>query len=247
MSEVQLKRPIAVYLLAILFVFAPVGNILLTFSNSAVPGWYEPATFWQLVSSISGLDWFWLTLVFITGILLFKPHKTTWTLSIVCLFIVSGVNTYRAVTGDLTEQGTGVQIQLALSIFITLSCLLITFYSRFPYLDRRAGWFLTAAHRYNLRTPVSIVAHNIYEGVTSSISVSGMFVQLQRNMEESSTKLQYVDVIFPEIKNVKVKARVIEYRDNSLRLKFKDLKGANKAFLLDWLQSHNETGLKKNS
>lgn len=247
MSETPLKKPIAVYLLAMLFVLAPLGNVILTFSNSGIPQWYEPFVFLSLLGRISSLDWFWLTLVFVTGLLLFKPHMWTWALSIACLFGVSIINTYRVVSGEFDGQGQTVQIQLALSIFITISCLLITFYARFPYLDRRAGWFLSAAHRYSLRTPVSVVAQDIYEGVTSSISISGMFVHLQRDMEESSTKLQYVDVIFPEVKNMKVKARIVEYHDNNLRLKFKDLRGANKAYLLDWLQSHNEAGLKKNS
>jgi hypothetical protein len=154
---------------------------------------------------------------------------------------VAGINFYRLTTGELNDQGLGIKAQLGFSIFATVSCLFITFFSRFPYLDRRAGLFLTAAHRYHLRTPISVVAQDIYEGVTASISVSGMLVHLQRNMEGPSLDLQFVDVIFPEIRNMKVKARVVEYRDNNLRLKFKDLKGAQKGYLLDWLQSHTET------
>lgn len=247
MSETQLKRPTAVYLLALLFVFAPVGNLLLSFSNSGDPHWYHADVMAKYLLSVGILDWAWLALVFVTGMLLFKPHKTTWTLSLVCLLVVTSINSYRLVNGDFNTMGAGIKIQLAFSIFATVSCLLITVYSRFPYLDRRAGWFLTAAHRYNLRTPVRVVAQDIYEGVTASVSVSGMLVHLQRDMDGPSLDLRYVDVIFPEIRNMKVKARVIEYRDNNLRLKFKDLKGASRGYLLDWLQSHNETGAKKNA
>lgn len=247
MSEMQLKRPTAVYLLALLFVFAPVGNLLLSFSNSGDPNWYQPAMLMRYLSSVSLIDWSWLGLVFVTGLLLFKPHKTTWTLSLVCLLIVTSINTYRLLTGDFNLMGVGIKTQLSLSILATVGCLAITAYSRFPYLDRRAGWFLTAAHRYHLRTPVSVVAQDIYDGVTSSVSISGVLVHLQRNMEGPSLDLQYVDLIFPEVRNIKVKARVVEYRDNNLRLKFKDLKGANRAYLVDWLQSHNETGTKKNA
>lgn len=248
MSDIQqLKRPTAVYLLALLFVLAPIGNLLLSFSNSGDPDWFHFDVLSGYLSSVSALDWAWLGLVFVTGILLFKPHKTTWTLSLVCLLVVTSINTYRLVNGDFNTMATGLKTQLGFSIFATVSCLLITLYSRFPYLDRRAGWFLSAAHRYNLRTPVQVVAQDIYDGVTASVSVSGVLVHLQRNMEGASLDLQYVDLIFPDIRNMKVKARVVEYRDNNLRLKFKDLKGASRGYLLDWLQSHSETGVKKNA
>ncbi|MEN0059381.1 MAG: PilZ domain-containing protein, partial [Bdellovibrio sp.] len=97
------------------------------------------------------------------------------------------------------------------------------------------------AHRYEIRTRADVVGQDIYEGVTESISASGARVKLQRDMGEGSQSLRYVDVIFPGIRNLKIKSRVVEYRDNVLRLKFKDLSKTDREYLMDWMQSQTET------
>ena len=60
MSSAGLKRPTGVYFLAVLFMLAPIGNILISFAGSGVHDWYDPSVFTPFLMSIPALDWVWL-------------------------------------------------------------------------------------------------------------------------------------------------------------------------------------------
>ncbi len=242
MGEEQLKRPTGMCLMAILFILAPLGNLLISFVSSEFVN--SQSGFLSFAQSVSNLDWMWLGLLFLTGVLLLRAHKATWTLAIGSLMLVLFINLYRWGNGEFSDSGLFVHGQLFMSCLITAFVLLLAFYFRFPYLDRRAQWLFPAAARYEFRTPVNVVAQDIFEGVTESISASGARVRLQRDLE-GSQGLRFVDVIFPDIRNMKVKSRVVEYRDNVLRLKFKELTERDRLYLQEWLRSQIETGTEK--
>ncbi|KHD88818.1 MAG: hypothetical protein OM95_06765 [Bdellovibrio sp. ArHS] len=241
MTQTPLKKPTGIYFLAVLFLLAPLGNLAISFAGSGVPHWYLPPTLFEFLKAVTPLDWVWLGLLFLSGILLFKPHKTSWTLAILSLVFVLVVNGYRFSTHALVGDGLFNQTHLVLSSFVTVGVLLLAFYFRFPYLDRRAQWLFPTAHRYEFATRADVVAQDIFEGVTESISVSGARIRLKRDMEASSRGLRFVDVIFPEIRNVKIKSKVVEYHENVLRLKFKDLSRRDRGYLHDWFRSQIET------
>lgn len=141
MSTASLKKPTGVYLIAILFILAPFGNILISFAGSGVNDWYNPNVFVPFVQSIPALDWLWLGLLFITGVLLFRPHKLTWTLAIITLLLVLFINAYRVFNIDQNSiNPTFLKVFSVLAIICTLSLLTISAYFRFPYLDRRTKW-----------------------------------------------------------------------------------------------------------
>jgi hypothetical protein len=169
-----------------------------------------------------------------------RAHKTTWSLAIVTLILVLCMNLYRATSGEMGESSF-VHWQLAASVLVTLSGLFMTFYFRFPYLDRRSQWLFSTAHRVDVRTPVQIVADDIFDGVTESLSASGARVRLQRDMGGKPGDLRFVDIIFKELKNLKTKALVVEYNENVLRLKFKDISSKDRATLVEWIESHDDT------
>ncbi|MDG0816562.1 PilZ domain-containing protein [Bdellovibrio svalbardensis] len=240
MQKTELKKPTGVYVLAVLFLIAPIGNLLLSFAGSGIKNFSQPSLIYAFLQGVSPLDWFWLSLLVVTGILLLRPHKTSWTMAIVTLLLVLGINIYRAVTGGLGEVQYA-HWQILFSSMATCAVLIMSFYFRFPYLDRRTRWFIPAAQRYDVRTPIEVVAQDIFSGVTESVSISGARVRLQRDMGPIIKQIRYVDVIFPEIKNVKIKTQVVEYDDNILRLKFKELRGKELNYLRDWLRSQDET------
>lgn len=240
MGQDQLKRPTGVYLLAVLFILAPIGNLILSFAGSDYVDWHNPEIILSFLKSVSTLDWVWLGLLFITGLLLLRPHKATWSVAIVSLMLVLFVNVYRWGNGEFSESGLFVHGQLFISCLITAFFLLLAFYFRFPYLDRRAQWLFPAAHRYDFRTRVDVVAQDIFDGVTESISISGARIRLKRDLDEAQ-RLRFVDVIFPDIRNMKIKGRVVEYRENVLRLKFKELTERDRVYLQEWFRSQIET------
>ncbi len=240
MQNTELKRPTGVYLLAVLFLIAPIGNLLLSFAGSGLKNFNQPSVIYAFLQGVSPLDWLWLSLLVVTGILLLRPHKTSWTMAIFTLLLVLAINIFRALNGDLGEAQYA-RWQILISSVATGIVLIMSFYFRFPYLDRRTRWFIPAAQRYDVRTPVEVVAQDIFNGVTESVSISGARVRLQRDIGPLAKQMRYVDVIFPEIKNVKIKTQVVEYGDNILRLKFKELRGAELNYLKDWLKSQDET------
>lgn len=141
MTETAFKKPTGVYLLAILFILAPIGNILISFAGSGVSNWYDMSVLIPFLQSIPMVDWVWLGLLFITGVLLFRPHKLTWTLAMVILCLVLAINAFRLYQADTNSiDPTFLKVFSVLAIVCTLGILVIAAYFRFPYLDRRARW-----------------------------------------------------------------------------------------------------------
>lgn len=236
----SLKKPIGVYILAVLFILAPFGNILISFATSGVPGWYHRDVFFSLLGTIHWLDRLWLCLVALTGLLLLKAHKTSWAAAILTLTLVLAVNVYRIFYPPGTQFDYS-QVHMWLATGGTFTVLVLAFYFRFPYLDRRAQWFFPVAQRYDLRTAVQVLAHDIFEGVTESISTSGARIRLQQDLGPANEDLRFVDVIFPAIRNIKLTGEIVEYRDNILRIRYRHLSVKERAHLVDWLKSQNET------
>jgi hypothetical protein len=143
-SNVELKRPLGVYILAFLFLLAPLGNIMISFAGSGVSNWYQPDIFTAFLKTIPLLDWAWLALLFLTGLLLFKAHKLSWTLAIATLFLVLLINVYRVYYVDTNSVDPQfLKVFSILALLCTTGVLVISFYFRFPYLDRRTEWTST--------------------------------------------------------------------------------------------------------
>lgn len=230
------KKPIGIYILAVLFLLAPIGNILFTLSTSNIQNWYSPAVLIDLLRSLHVFDVITSLLLFISGLLLFKAHKTAWTLSLVSLTLILGLNTYRIFNpppGFETDLST---MHLGFSVCSTFVVMIVAFYFRYPYLDRRAQWFFPTAHRYDVQTNVEIVANDIFSGVTESLSLSGARIRLKIDMGTSADKLKFVDIIFNDLRKMKLTCEVIQYDDNVLRVKFKRMSRSDRELLSNWLK-----------
>jgi len=141
-SNNVLRKPIGIFFLALLFILAPLGNIMISFIGSGITNWFQPVVFFSLLKTITAIDWLWLSLLCITGFLLLRPHKLTWSLAIFTLFIVLGINAYRLYVMDTNSiEPHFLKVFSILAIVSTLGVLTIAFYFRFPYLDQRAQWF----------------------------------------------------------------------------------------------------------
>lgn len=237
-SEIQLKRPIGVYLLAILFILAPLGNLLISFSGSGDPNWLTSEKISQYLTTVQMVDWLWLGLLFISGLLLLIQHKTAWTISVISLILVLCLNTYRFVTLEQQMQVDHFRWQMILAILATMSILVIAFYFRYPYLDRRTSWFFGTQYRLQMKTPVQVLSHDISEGVTESISLSGASIMLKQDIYEKIKDLSYVDVVFNDIRSLRIKSQIIDYIDNHLRVKFEDMTAEDKSDLRAWIEQH---------
>jgi hypothetical protein len=235
------KKPFGIYILGIIFLLALVGNIIFSLSISGEPSWYYPHTIFSLMKSIHWLDWLWLGLLALVGLLLFNNHKTSWAMAIFALSMIIGINIYRFISPPFGQENYS-DLYMISSFLATAVILALVFFFRYPYIDRRSRWSIGGpAVRQNSRTAVQVVANDIFEGVTESVSISGARILLQRDLGESQSKMRYMDIIFPAIQNIKITCEVIENSGNLLRVRYKKLHRKNRAILMAWLKSQDET------
>ncbi|MFZ3229268.1 MAG: PilZ domain-containing protein [Pseudobdellovibrio sp.] len=256
MTATTLKKPTGVYILAVLFLFAPLGNIIISFIGSGLSNWYQPSVFISLLQSIPTLDWLWLSLLFLTGLLLFRPHKLSWSLAIVTLTIVLAMNALRLYTVDPNSiDPLFLKIFSVLAILCTLSVLVIAFYFRFPYLDRRSTWVSTQpsadrrnslrfteidrrdtlsvdAKFFNIRTPVTCSGA---KAMTESLSETGARISLDQSCQFKKNDI--IQLRFSEVSEYDVKATVIEQMEFGARVEFVNASKQFKHDLSHWLKS----------
>lgn len=234
----DLKQPIGIYILALLFMLAPLGNIIVSFAGSGVANWYYPSEFVELVKTIPVADWLWLAGIFIAGMALLMRHKSAWLIAVFALLIVLAMNTYRAFTIDETVLNPEfVRVQILISILVTFSVLIIAFYARYPYLDRRQQWMFPTAHRYDVKSPVIVHTGGELAGLTESISTAGIRIRLAKATDALKDKPE-VEFTFSELPDLKViKAEVIEFSGDVLRLKYKGFGWGPRGVLEAWLKS----------
>lgn len=210
-----LKKPVGIYILAILFILAPIGNVLLSFAGSGVNNWYEPSVFTAFLQSVPLWDWAWLILLVITGVLLFRPHKLSWSFAIFTLMLILVINALRLYTVDTNSiDPRYLKVFSALALLCTFGVLIIAFYFRFPYLDRRADW-VKNIERYDFSTPVLLENMTCQ---TDSISLSGC--RVISNEEISYKTDSTVKITLSEIYQRPITAKVIENSGRTARLEF---------------------------
>ncbi len=217
MDQSALKKPMGVYVLAVLFLLAPIGNILISFAGSGIKNWYDFGVMIPLMQSIPAVEWIWLGLLFVSGILLFRPHKLSWSIAIFTLVLVLLINAYRLfqVDGNSIDP-VFLKIFSILAIICTLSVLVISFYFRFPYLDRRANWF-SNTRRFDIRTPA--VASGV-KANTESISDDGCRLSFEVPCEFQKGAI--LQLRFLEISKNETDAEVIEKLEFGARVEFRN-------------------------
>ena len=231
MTTTALKKPIGVYVLAFLFLLAPAGNIFISFAGSGLDNWYNPMVLMAFLQTIPALEWIWLGLLFITGILLFRPHKLSWSVAIFTLLLILFINAYRLYQVDTNSiDPIFLKVFSLLAIICTLSVLVIAFYFRFPYLDRRASW-LSNMQRVDIRTSVLCAG---FVAITESLSSTGCLIAFEA--ESQFKKNDKVNLKFPEISNLEIQGIVVENLDRAARFEFQDLNAQFKQDLSKWLK-----------
>lgn len=215
MSQSAMKKPIGVYMIATLFLLAPFGNILISFAGSNIQNWYDLSVIVPFLLSIPAFDWIWLGLLFVTGLLLFRPHKLSWSLAIFTLFAILSINAYRLYHIDANSiDPIFLKIFSVLAIICTLAVLVVAFYFRFPYLDRRANW-LSSDRRFDLRTAVLV---QDMKAVTESVSYSGC--RFSFDVPCPYSRGERVSLKFPEISSHEVRAEVVDKLEFGARVEF---------------------------
>ena len=166
----HLKRPLLVYILAICFLAAPMGNIIASMIGFGVYHWYSPSAFIRFVQNISALDRGWLLLNFLAGLSLLNQRKWSWILAIVALVLTSVFNFHYGMEYS-SDLSTGAHFFPVLFMLSNLAVVAILYHFRFPYLDRREAWW-GIYPRFRCQVPVRAEG---FSGLITNISRSGAF------------------------------------------------------------------------
>lgn len=235
----EIKKPFALQALIYSFLLAPFGNIAMTAATLGIIDWYKPAIFSAILTDVQTLDYIWLGLVFLSGVLLMIRHRTAWLVAITSLAFTICINLINLI--ELFQTGSAslmASMQITVSLFTTLAVSIIFFYFRYPYLDRRATLFGFAA-RVNVNIPCRIQSAVIeYSTDCISLSVTGARFQA----DKMSTLLQpehKLELSFSD-QDLKLKAVVIESTEEFLRIKFSSMTLIQKSKLKDLIKSSNE-------
>lgn len=201
--------------------------------------------FWNLsghsLSEVAMIDWIWLSLLFLSGVLLLIRHKTAWLVAIFSLLLVITLNVSSLLEKPGATSLTPMdEVQILFSIFLSCCVLTILFYARYPYLDRRQGWLRPQAPRFEVRLGVKIIAEKSYPAWTESLSASGCRICLRQDWLPVD-RARFVEITFDSLSHVRIKAQVVEVEGPRLRLKFRDFIEGRRGEYLEWLSSQNET------
>ena len=86
-ETLALKKPYLVYILAICFMLAPFGNLVIALYSSGIPKWYSPYIWWRLFTSQSAADIIILSSIFVAGVALTIQKKTSWFFAVIVLVV----------------------------------------------------------------------------------------------------------------------------------------------------------------
>jgi hypothetical protein len=170
----HLKSPLLVYAMAVFFILAPLGNILVSIVAFGVGPWWSPRTIVHFIGNTSWTDRYWLLLTFSAGFALLNRRKGAWLFAIGALLLTSVFNFYYGVQYS-TRLAHGKYFFPALFMLSDVAIVVVLYHFRFPYLDRREAWW-GIYPRYRCNLPLKSTGSSFTATVTN-ISRSGAFVE----------------------------------------------------------------------
>jgi hypothetical protein len=90
----SLKKPFVVWGAAIAFLLAPIGNTMFSLYQTGHETWYSPASWIWLLQNIPIVELILLLLIFVAGLALFFQSRTSWTIAVLVVLIVSSKNIF---------------------------------------------------------------------------------------------------------------------------------------------------------
>ena len=109
--------------------------------------------------------------------------------------------------------------------------LVIAFYFRFPYLDRRSNWF-SNVRRFDIRTPAAVDG---IKAITESISFTGCRFSFDTPREFKKSEI--IKIKFLEISKIEIDAEVIEKSELGIRVEFRNPSVEFKQDIDRWLRT----------
>ncbi len=212
-----LERPRAVQMAAAVLILTPVMDIL---------------TLQRTGTQV--FDWVSWLLIFGAGVSLLIRHKSAWVLGLV----LCGVFVFMTSASLLRDME---MVDPVVSTARLMDCLLVLFivgtvsyFFRYPYLDRRQNWFAPTGDRFTAN--ISVVLGGV-ETQTLDLSYTGARVSIPR---PGIFKVgEVVPLQISDINDIQCQARVIDTQNDHVRVHFEETSSADKDLIRQWLHSQN--------
>jgi hypothetical protein len=136
-------KPRWVFVIAFLFMLAPVGNFVSTLAMMRIADWWTPRVWIHWAQWISPGAWGIMTMLFLSGLGLLFVNRLSWIFASICLLTVLGFNLFYVFHfGTVSTLGP---ITLGVMVLATLLSGLFLYSQRFrrPYLNPRLRWWET--------------------------------------------------------------------------------------------------------
>lgn len=227
-TPLALKKPYLVYVLAICFMLAPFGNLIIALYSSGIPQWYSPVIWWKLFVSQSVADMIILSSILLAGCALTIQKKSSWFIAVAVLLIVTINNLFFMETAP--DQALS---PWYVPLILNTPILVVLFFFRYPYLDKRDHILSGTHNRFIVEFPVLFPEWKL-EGKMESLSKSGCFVVSDTDLTE---KAEAGDVIDMTWESLPVKATVVYAKQKGLGLRFQKPSGDFKAKIREVIKS----------
>jgi hypothetical protein len=186
----QLKKPVLVWIVGCCYLIAGPATLIQIAVFEHIAKWYDPSVWLNIFAQMSFLDQAVCAAAPVAGMSLLIQRKRSWVLAIAVLLGALVQNIYCIVSGE------ELLYPIAIPMIANSAVLIVFYYFRFPYLDRRDRIFSGLTKRYPIEMPVTIDQH---KGVLAkSISTAGcnlVFTPKQKLPDVNSTVQFQIDGI----------------------------------------------------
>lgn len=215
-TRFALKRPVIIQLLGIGFLLAGPFNLAFALLQTEQGAWWDPRMWASLFQHLPLQEQLLLTLLPISGALLYVQRKTSWFFALATMFTLSAYNIYVIFSGEETLMA-GVTLTGINAVIIT-----IFYFFRFPYLDQRDHLFKGISTRYVVRYPT--VGFWTEDGknlqsqfLVTNLSESGCFLVAQNGaLPRVGLNLQI------KLAEVNISCRLVHTRQDGFGVAFDD-------------------------
>lgn len=175
----------------------------------------------------------WALVVF-AGLSLLVRHKLSWMVGILlCVTFVgiTAVEMLRDLESADAIVNTARFLDCLLVLFIVAT---VSYFFRYPYLDRRQNWFAPTGERFAVET--AVVLDGI-SGLTQDLSYTG--AKLHLDEELSRKEGDKLSLRFEALSGLTCSAKILYLQGKQVRVHFEGLSSSEKESLRNWLNQQD--------
>ncbi len=208
-----LERPLAVHVGAAALIILPLLDAV-----------------WSIKTGTHMFDYWSWGLILGAGISLLIRHKSAWILgmTLCVVFLVLNI-TY--LIRDIDVEDPFISKMRLFDCFIVLFIVsTVSYFFRYPYLDRRQSWFKPTGERFSVGAAVVLGG---VETQTIDLSYTGARIKIKTGHQYSIGDV--IDLQVSDINDIQCKAKILDIKEDHIRVHFEEIMLADQDLIRQWL------------